>query len=88
VVSTRIWSRSPKALIEAHPETNLLARIFLETGRFPHEVYELPRGERALVYASVITGAKFNKQTGGSPAKNIKSMLAKVRMAKGLPGGD
>jgi hypothetical protein len=75
----------PKALIEAHPETNLLARIFIETGRFPNEVYNLPRGERALVYASVITGGKF--KGGGSEAssaKNIKGMLARVRTAKGL----
>jgi hypothetical protein len=78
----------PKALIEAHPETNLLARIFIETGRFPNEVYNLPRGERALIYASIITGAKFKGGGGGaSTAKNVKSMLAKVRTAKGLPSG-
>jgi hypothetical protein len=61
----------------------LLARVFIETGRFPNEVYNLPRGERALVYASIITGGKFKGGAGGT-AKNIKSMLAKVRTAKGL----
>lgn len=75
----------PKALIESHPETNLLARIFIETGKFPHEIYDLPRGERALVYASMITGGKFKGGSGGAAtAKNIKSMMAKVRSAKGL----
>jgi hypothetical protein len=78
----------PKALIEGHPESNLLARIFVETGRFPNEVYNLPRGERALVYASIITGAKFKGGgSGAATAKNVKTMLAKVRTAKGLPSG-
>jgi len=76
----------PKALIEGHPESNLLARIFIETGRFPNEVYNLPRGERALVYASIITGGKFKGSgtSGTASAKNIKGMLARVRTAKGL----
>jgi hypothetical protein len=78
----------PKALIEGHPETNLLARIFIETGRFPREVYDLPRGERALIYAAMITGGKFKGgSTGAASAKNVKTMLARVRAAKGLPDG-
>jgi hypothetical protein len=88
VASTKTSWRLPKALIEGHPETNLLARIFIETGRFPNEVYNLPRGERALVYASMITGGKYKGGSGAAAsAKNVKTMLARVRTAKGLPSG-
>ena len=83
--STKTSWRLPKALIEGHPETNLLARIFIETGKLPSEIYGLPRGEKALVYAAMITGGKYKGGTGqGAQARNIKSMLAKVRAAKGL----
>lgn len=83
MVSARIWSRSPKALIESHPEANLLARIFLETGRFPHEVFNLPRGERALVYGAIISGGKFKGGSGGG-TKSVREMYRRIRAGKGL----
>ena len=87
MASTKTLWRSPKALIETHPETNLLSRIFIETGRFPHEIYDLPRGERALIYAAMITGAKFKGGGEAGSPKNIKTMLSRIRAAKGLTGG-
>jgi hypothetical protein len=39
-----------------------LASIFLKTGRFPHEVLDLPRGERALVYAAILVEQEENQK--------------------------
>jgi hypothetical protein len=42
-----------------------LASIFLKTGRLPSEILDLPRGERALIYAAILVEQEENQKAMG-----------------------
>jgi hypothetical protein len=39
-----------------------LAAIFLKTGRLPQEILDLPRGERAFLYAAIMVEQEENEK--------------------------